>query len=257
MSDSIVPTTHDAGIEQLLAALAGVVSARVISGADGEIEEIHILASPSLHPKQVVRNVESALRAGLGIEIDRRIVSVAQIRPDALDSGALRAADPATAPVAHTVAAGMAGEAADRPGDVAAAPRADHTPAPAARPALAGFDTRVDALRMATCRVTLRWGPDEFTGEGSGPDTPQGRADAAARAVFAAAAAFRGTDRLVLEGTALVEADGRAYVIVAARSIGGRRPVALTGAARVEHSPEEAGILAALQATNHWRAPTR
>ena len=70
-------------IERLLCGLAGVVSARAVAQPDGMIEEIHVLATERLHPKQVVRNVESALSAGLGLDVDRRVISVAQIRGDA------------------------------------------------------------------------------------------------------------------------------------------------------------------------------
>ncbi|MEJ2679100.1 MAG: hypothetical protein P8174_08505, partial [Gemmatimonadota bacterium] len=66
-------------VEQLLNSLTGVVSAHVVANNDGKIVEIHILSAPEIQAKRVVRNVESALTAGLGIEIDRRIVSVAQI----------------------------------------------------------------------------------------------------------------------------------------------------------------------------------
>src|SRR5687768_4890687 len=51
----------DADVEQLLSGLAGVISARVVSNANGRLDEIHVLASDRLHPKQIVRNVESAL----------------------------------------------------------------------------------------------------------------------------------------------------------------------------------------------------
>src|SRR5690606_4263845 len=75
-------------VERMLCSLAGVVSARVVANPLARLDEIHILASPMFSPKQIVRNVESALTAGLGITIDRRIVSVAQIRRDALEPAA-------------------------------------------------------------------------------------------------------------------------------------------------------------------------
>ena len=43
----------------------------------GEVSEIHVLAQAGLSPKQVVRNVESALLAHLGVKIDHRKISVA------------------------------------------------------------------------------------------------------------------------------------------------------------------------------------
>src|SRR5690606_34611429 len=44
--------------------------------------EIHILASAVRHPRQLVRDIESVLAAHVGIRVDRRVISVAQLRTD-------------------------------------------------------------------------------------------------------------------------------------------------------------------------------
>ena len=64
--------------EVLIASLKGVLSARVVASDDGVISEIHVLADAELTAKQVVRNVESALLAQLGVKLDHRKISVAQ-----------------------------------------------------------------------------------------------------------------------------------------------------------------------------------
>jgi hypothetical protein len=319
MSDSIVQNSQLIPIEHLLASLPGVVSARVAAGAGGHLEEIHILATSELHPKQIVRNIESALSAGLGIEINRRIVSVAQLRAGAVeemlataepvremdeddlaetpgpfsaqaapspDQGALPAVLPATETVAPRLGATTAPGTtptpppAAMPADLSAAtaaappveqpaPGSSAAPGTTSRPAVPGrsrprggkaqrfvflgHEVTVDASRTATCSVALRAGDAEFTGRGEGFDTPQGRAEAAARAVFDAFARSGETDRLGLEGVAIVEAPGRDCVLVAVRSLDGRRRRSLTGVAPLGESPEEAAILAVLQATNNWR----
>ncbi len=212
----------EASVERLLASLAGVVSVRAIAGADGRLEEIHVLSTPELHPKQVVRNVESALSAGLGLEVDRRIVSVAQVRDGA-----------------YPVAAAL--------GVAEAEPESLRD-----RLVLVRYDTRTHGPHEAHCRVVLRRGEAEYVGAGEGANTPSGRAAAAARALFAALAASRGRDDVALEDAALVDALGRTFVLVAAHGLAGRRTVPLTGAAAVARSPEEAAILASLQATNRW-----
>src|SRR5881394_403628 len=75
-------------IERLICGLAGVVSARAVAEqGSNTIAEIHVLATEWLHPKQIVRNVESALSAGLNIHVDRRVISVAQIRGDTSSDG--------------------------------------------------------------------------------------------------------------------------------------------------------------------------
>ncbi len=116
-------------------------------------------------------------------------------------------------------------------------------------------DAPLDPTRAgheAHCRVVLRQGDQEFTGVGEGSNTPQGRAEAAARALFASLAATRGRDDVALEDAAVVETVGRSFVMVSARGLAGRQSVPLTGAAAVARSPEEAAILASLQATNRW-----
>ena len=215
----------EARVERLLSSLAGVVSVRAIAGADGRLEEIHVLSTAELHPKQVVRNVESALSAGLGLEVDRRIVSVAQVR-DAAAGESLQA----EAPV----------------------PAASGEPEPRERLVLVRYDTRTEGSHDAQCRVVLRQGEAEYTGSGEGANTPQGRASAAARALFAALAASRGREDLALEDATLVGTLGRTFVLVAAHGLAGRQSVPLTGVAAVARSPEEAAILASLQATNRW-----
>jgi hypothetical protein len=63
--------------ENLIAGLTGVLSASIVVTAAGEISEIHVLAQPDTPPKQVVRNIESALMAQLGVKVDHRKISVA------------------------------------------------------------------------------------------------------------------------------------------------------------------------------------
>src|ERR1041385_8173328 len=64
--------------ENLLTSLEGILSARVVTTPLGEVSEIHILAQSGLAPKQIVRNIESALLAQLGLRVDHRKISVAQ-----------------------------------------------------------------------------------------------------------------------------------------------------------------------------------
>lgn len=201
--------------ERLLSALGGVVSARAVADEFGRLCEIHILASPDLHPKQIVRNVESALSAGLGVVVDRRIVSVAQLRQDA------------------------------------PRPSAEHRNKPvdrAERFVYEKFETSSTSSLDSRCSVLLRRGGEHVSATATGMNTPQGRAETAARAVFQALQ--EKGEAVGLEGTTLVQAHGKSYVLVSARSMTGRSARVLTGIAALARSPEEAGIFAALQATN-------
>ena len=63
--------------EELLATLPGVISARIVASGTGSVDEIHILTTDEVTPKQTVRNVESALIAHLGMRVSHKKISVA------------------------------------------------------------------------------------------------------------------------------------------------------------------------------------
>jgi hypothetical protein len=236
------PLPLHADAEALLASLRGVLSAHVVASPDGQISEVHILAVADLHPKQVVRNVESALSAGLGIAIDRRVVSVAQVRTPDLG--------PSTN--GHAAAAGLPGSDDDEPGlEGAGLPGSEAGDGTAGRLEFVRYEAKRDEDRCS-CDVLLRGRDDEYRGSGAGSDTAGGRITAAARAVLDAIGRARPELRLELDGATLSSSRGRTFVIVSAHVLLDRDTVRLAGAAALTRSPEEAAILAALQATNRW-----
>ena len=72
--------------ERLITSLTGVVSARVVLNQKGHVDEIHVLATDEVVPKQVVRNVQSALIAELRTRVDHRKISVAPLDPPGVAS---------------------------------------------------------------------------------------------------------------------------------------------------------------------------
>lgn len=78
MSEKKTVSVRD--IESLLVCLPEIQKARVVVNDWGAIEEIHILTGLGRNPKQIVRDVQSALKAQWDITVDRRKVSVAQIQ---------------------------------------------------------------------------------------------------------------------------------------------------------------------------------
>ena len=256
MSSAHHPIDSAEDAERLLGSLAGVVSAHVVADATGDIVEIHILSSAELHPKQMVRNVESALSAGLGIKVDRRVVSVAQIRSD-VDTNGHRPGSAEPLESEPEVRALVADEPVrdrerERHAAEATAATEDHEAEPAPpRLEFVRYEARRDA-EECHCDVVLRAGKDQITGTGAGPVTADGRAEAAARAVFDGIGRARPEMKIVLEAAVISSSRGREYVIVAAHAVLDRGTVALAGAAPLTRSPEEAAILAALQATNRW-----
>ncbi len=206
--------------ENLLQTLQSVLSARVVVSPVGEVTEVHVLASSGVSPKQVVRNVESALLAHLGIKVDHRKISVAQtaeVEPiEALEDTAVRAEALRRGVVYKTL-------------ELAAA--APHR------------------VRFA---VTLEVDGREVVGEEEAAETARARLQAAARATVAALeqALPRGTFQL--EGVKTVEAFGEDLVVAGVYVIEGRDTRLLTGTAQAREAPEQAAVLAVLDATNRW-----
>ena len=66
-------------IESIISRLKGVIAVSVVPDGSGVVSEVHVLASSSRSPKQVVRDVESAVMARLGVVIDHKKISVAQV----------------------------------------------------------------------------------------------------------------------------------------------------------------------------------
>ncbi len=66
-------------LEKELRKLSEIRAARVVAGYDGEIAEVHVVASPKKPTKNIVRDIQSVAIATFGYDIDRRRISVVQI----------------------------------------------------------------------------------------------------------------------------------------------------------------------------------
>lgn len=206
--------------ENLLTSLTGVLSARIVVSPLGEVEEVHILTQGGTPPKQVVRNVESALLAHLGLRVDHRKISVAQtaeVRPiEALDQHAVR-------------------EAARR-----------------REMLFGGLEFQSGASARLTMSVTLVMGDEQLTGTAESLDNSRARMQAAARATVVALEHVVTKGTLEVEGVQIVEAFGRRYVMAGVLVAQGRRTSLLTGTCELGDRPEESAALAVLDATNRW-----
>lgn len=65
-------------IEDVVRQLKDVVSVRVVLDPLNRIEELHALVGARRAPKQIARDIESALRAHLDVELDHKRISIAQ-----------------------------------------------------------------------------------------------------------------------------------------------------------------------------------
>jgi hypothetical protein len=73
-------------IEREICRLPDVSISRLVAEPSGRVSEVHVVAHPGKHPKQIARDVQSIALASFGLELDRRIISVVQLGGDVLDS---------------------------------------------------------------------------------------------------------------------------------------------------------------------------
>lgn len=66
-------------IKSLICRIPDVLSCKVILGDKSEIQDIHVLCATGRNVKQLVRDIQSAISARFNMEIDYKIISVAQI----------------------------------------------------------------------------------------------------------------------------------------------------------------------------------
>lgn len=102
------------------------------------------------------------------------------------------------------------------------------------------------------CSVRLRARSHATYGTCSEPDTPAGRARAAARATLQAAEALDPDFRFGLQGVRTLDLWGEETLIVLVDASAGRAHAQLPGAALLDRSVEEAAALATLQALRSW-----
>lgn len=253
--------------EELLGTLPGVISARIVAGVNGAVEEIHILTSTEVTPKQTVRNVESALIAHLGMRVSHKKISVATSdesqRPQrvaAVSSVHAPSAAPSGIAKAPLGPIGSVGPVAVPPTPPnassaitelpVAAPRAV---APRRRFYFEDVEVRRSRTKGVACRVTLRKGEQTFVGEAEGLENERLRIELAARATLAAIKQGEGDERVLgLEGCKSIDAFDREFVLVGVTTRAGRESVLMTGSAEVRESAETASVLAVLDATNRW-----
>ncbi|HEX5074451.1 MAG TPA: hypothetical protein VFW03_14640, partial [Gemmatimonadaceae bacterium] len=227
--------------EELLATLPGVIAARIIASENGAVDEIHVLTTSEVTPKQTVRNIESALIAHLGMRVDHRKISVATTleQPTKEQREAARERDAREARAAAE----------------AAAPPVAQAPAPTLPLKLERISGRLlyfedvevrrSRAKGIACRVTLKKGDESFVGEAEGMENERSRIELAARAALQALAQAEPSDRaLALDGVRLIEAFDREFVFVGVTARLGRSSALLTGSCEIRESAETASVLA-------------
>ena len=78
--------------QELICRREGVQAAQVVFAENGMPCEIHVLAGPEKSSKSLVRDIQSALTAQFGVQVDHRIISVAQLSEGLAPRGDFRLA---------------------------------------------------------------------------------------------------------------------------------------------------------------------
>jgi hypothetical protein len=256
--------------EELLATLPGVIAARIIAADTGAVDEIHVLTTAEVTPKQTVRNIESALIAHLGMRVDHRKISVAtSVEPRPM---AQRAPEPVretpsretprssspVQPIRETAretprVTESVREPVKEPRAVAEAGSSRGRETPTRIFYFEDIEVRRSRARGLFCRVTLVKGDQSFVGEVEGGENERSRVELAAKAALRAIAEGEAAARpLELEGAKLIEAFEREFVFVGVTAQLSRERALLTGSCEVKDSAETASVLAILDATNRW-----
>ena len=245
--------SNKAAAEAVLRELPSVLGAYVSEDLEGNPREIHLLVRHGPDTASLARDIRSLLEERLGIPIDQRVISIAQLAPA---SDAEERTTGAAGEVAATTDAVRAEEAAAAPSPAkrAAPAQKTDTALDGGRPVFAGLEARTSAGHVVVT-VRLDWRGRESTGEAEAVETPVGRARAAASATLKSAASAEWNRELSLEldFASVVQALDGEYILVSVLGMSsrlGRRPLPLVSAHPIESDVETAAALGALKAIN-------
>ena len=217
-------------IEDIVRQLKDVISARAVVSPAGTLQELHVMTGAGRTPKLIVRDIESALTAELGLTVDHKKVSVAQTR------------------FSRTTPAAGAGGRLSIPG---------FSDPSTGRLQLSNVTLSVQNQR-AEASVSLKRGGETQTGKASGHASSQNQLRLVATATVRAVENGQSED-----GSLLVEdvcthptIGGRSIVMVVISVMSERGEELLTGSALVRQDMWKAIAAASLNAVNrHHSAP--
>jgi len=199
-------------IEEALAQDAEIKAARVVASPDGVIQEIHVLASPTKAPKQLVRDIESTIMARFGIPIDHKKVSIAQLGHDAV-------------------------------------PKNGSAPS-SVRPKIISITSSVAGV-LTTVGVTLEISGSDFIGKAAGPNSQTGRQRLVAEATLDAVSQFGvGGHTFALEDVAVVPLGKERVAVACVTLVSTLGEQSFAGSALVRQNEKDSIVRATLDAIN-------
>ncbi|NTW28689.1 MAG: hypothetical protein HGA39_04925 [Coriobacteriia bacterium] len=218
MDQSVSPVRVEE-IEAALAEVGDIKAARIVASPDGVIQEIHVLASPSKQPKQLVRDIESTLMAQFGIPVDHKKISIAMLGREALR------------PIEEET--------------VAAEPQLR-----AERPRITEIQASISGVQ-ASAAVTLDICGTEYVGTADGPASQTGRLRQVALAALDAVSQYtEDTVSFALEDVSIVQMGRERVAVSCIALVSGFGERTFCGSALVRQNENDAIVKATLDAIN-------
>lgn len=200
-------------IEEALCEVAGVKAARVVASPDHVITEVHVLALPTKSPKQVVRDIESAVMARFGIPLDHRKISIALLADTSL-------------------------------------PEEEVQPTGGQRARIQSISLDVEDM-VALANVALEIEGESYAGRATGPATQTGRMRIIAEAALEAIVAYtHGLVRFALEDVDIVKLGRERAAVSCVQLMSQVGEQAFCGSALVRQSEQDSIVRATLDAIN-------
>lgn len=266
-----------ADVERELCRIPEVRAARIVADSAGTPVEVHVLAAPGKHAKQVVRDIQSVAMATVGLSIDHRIVSVVQLDDPTVQhaQAAATQAAPAASESPHVSAGNGLADGDTRvvvlDEEPPAEPAFQTPPAPAAAavPSSAPAATdvgriiveRVTILRRGftcTAEVVLRLGDEIVTGDADGSSAANATLRLTAEATLDALRQLHpGARRAALESAFLTRNNDRTIALTSLVLMVPPNEELVTGSAPVrgagEHEAVARSVLDAMNRRLHER----
>jgi len=244
--DRVVPV---ADIEQAITELTHVRSAGIVMDDRGGIAEVHVVASDEHPAKQVARDVGSLMLAKLGIPLDHRKISVAQVAADApLPEAAGKTADAPVTDLGETPVL----ETTEEPVEEGAPRTGAYLDPEQQRIRFVGVSVK-QAQDVAEVRVELEMGGLESVALVRGADTPASLLRTVAEAVLEAAQQyFEPNGIFTVHGVEICHTGGVPVMLTNICHVSERSEKQLIGACAVGGDPPLAAALSALDAINRY-----
>ena len=246
--------------ERVIRGLKDVVAASITTEGD-EVREIHVVAVSARTPKQIVRDVETTLKAFLKRPIDHRMISVAlqELQPQAPAKG------PAEKPPGNGVthAAPAAGSPAKVAPPVSPPPAPPASPAPsvgwepAPKPREGNVRVRFVSANLfvsglkTTAQVELSWQGMTRLGSATGASARDNAARLLSAATLNALVPYLGDDvTLAPHEVEFARLGRQEVVLVTVKLLGQRSEKTLVGSCTVEQDMAQSVVYATLAAVN-------